>query len=100
MIKIKISKKDNIINKIEFTGHAMYEDYGKDIVCAAASAMLIITVNAIKEFDDDAIKYEEQNSEVILINIKKDEITNKLLINLEKMLIDLEKEYKKNIKIN
>lgn len=98
MLKVKVEKENKIIKKITFIGHTEYEDYGKDIVCAAASTMLITTVNAIFKIDCDAIKVEE-NEEKIVTNIKQDEITNKLLENLYELLKELESQYKNNIKI-
>ena len=35
------------------SGHAEYNDSGKDIVCAAASALVINAVNSIERFTDD-----------------------------------------------
>lgn len=37
----------------EFAGHAGANVHGKDIVCAAVSALVINTVNSIEEFTDD-----------------------------------------------
>ena len=34
-------------------GHAEYADPGEDIVCAAASILVINTINAIEEFTED-----------------------------------------------
>ena len=34
-------------------GHAEYADPGQDIVCAAASILVINTINAIEEFTED-----------------------------------------------
>ena len=42
MIKVEIEN-----NKIEIKGHANYDDYGKDIVCASVSSIVITTINAI-----------------------------------------------------
>ena len=41
MIKV-VSKKDSIV----VIGHADYAFYGKDIVCASASAIVITSINA------------------------------------------------------
>ena len=98
MIQVKITKENNIITKISMKGHAKYDSYGKDIVCSAVSSSLITTVNAILKFDKNAIKYNEENN-FMLENIKKDEITNKLLENLVYMLKSIETDYKKNIKV-
>ena len=99
MLKVNIIKNNDIIKSMTFIGHAMYDDYGKDIVCAAVSASLLTTVNAIVEFDQDAIEYREEEN-VILLNKKQDDITNTLLKNLSLMLSDLERQYPKNIKMN
>ena len=98
MIKVRISKKDNVIQSIHCKGHAMYDDYGKDIVCASFSTMIITTINAILEIDKDAISYTDTNN-LEIINIKKDNITNNLLNNLVKMIYELRDNYNKNINI-
>lgn len=100
MLKITFEKdKNDIIEKVTFKGHAMFDVYGKDIVCASASSILITTVNAIIEFDKDSIEYDNKEN-FILKNIKKDDITNKLLKNMYELLKELESKYKDNIKIN
>ena len=96
MLVVNVKKSNNIIEYVKFNGHALYDDYGKDIVCASASSIYITTVNAILSFDKDAISYNKDNE---VINIKKDDITNKLLNNMVNMLKELEESYKENIKI-
>lgn len=93
MIKIKLSK-----NHIEISGHALYDDYGKDIVCASVSSVVITTINGILSIDKDAIKYS-QNDNLIIDILKDDDITNKLILNMINLLKQLEKQYKKNIQI-
>ena len=80
MIKVYYKKVDGIIESIELSGHAMYEDLGKDIVCAGVSSALTTTINAILTFDNEAIEYNSSNP-FNLKNIKKDNITNALLDN-------------------
>jgi uncharacterized protein YsxB (DUF464 family) len=98
MIKVRIVKNNNIIDSIHCSGHANYADYGKDIVCASFSTMVITTINAILEFDKDAISYTNTNN-LDIINIKKDNITNGLLNNLVNMIYELKENYDKNINI-
>ena len=81
MIKVTIKKSNNIVDEIICTGHAMHDVHGKDIVCSAFSTMVITTINGILEIDKEAISYKEENG-VSIKNIKKDDITNKLLNNL------------------
>ena len=93
MIKVVV---DN--NKIEISGHANFDDYGKDIVCASVSSIVITTINACIEIDEDSIYYEDK--EKLIIEIKKEnEVIKKLINNMVFMLESLEKDYPKNIKI-
>ena len=95
MIKISVNEKDIVID-----GHANYDDYGKDIVCASVSSIAITTINAIIEFDKDSINVEERNG-YLKINILKETKETKILIsNMIDMFKSLESNYPKNIKIN
>ena len=98
MIKVRITKKNNVIESIHCNGHANYSRDGKDIVCASFSTMIITTINAILEFDKEAISYTDTN-DLKIINIKKDNITNRLLNNLVNMIYELRDNYDKNIKV-
>lgn len=53
MIMIKHSE-----DRIEIEGHAGYADHGKDIVCAAISALTQIFVASVDKFTEDKIKYQ------------------------------------------
>ena len=94
MIKVEIEN-----NKIEIKGHANYDDYGQDIVCASVSSIVITTINAIIEFDPESIYYEDLNNRILIEKLKDDDITNKLINNMIELLEELEKSYKDNIKI-
>lgn len=94
MIKINI-KNDCITIK----GHAEYSDYGKDIVCASVSSIVITTVNAIKRLQKNSIEVIENNQMIIYIK-KHNKTVDTLIINMIILLKELEKQYGKNIKIN
>ena len=93
MIKIQICD-----NKITITGHANFDDYGKDIVCAAVSATVITTVNGILSIDDKALSIKEGKTLTIEI-LKRNETTNKLINNMINLLEELKNDYKDNIDI-
>ena len=59
MIKINVIKNNDAVEKISILGHAGYDIYGKDIVCASVSSIVITTVNAILRFDDKALTYDQ-----------------------------------------
>ena len=94
MIKVYISK-----NKIVITGHAGYDEYGKDIVCASATSIVITSVNACLRMDKDSLTYKEE-CDKLTIEVTSDN-KNVLLIleNMIQMLEELAETYKKNIKI-
>ncbi len=92
---IKVNIKNDVIT---IKGHAGYDKYGKDIVCAAVSSTVITTVNAILSIDKDAIKVDEKNGVKIDI-LKHTVVVDKLIDNMINLLTELKEEYKDNIDI-
>ena len=99
MLRIEITKDNNKIKKISFIGHANYNDYGKDIVCAATSATMLCTINAIMSIDKESIKVIQTKDKQIITILKDNEITIKLIDNMIRCLKSLENQYPKNIEI-
>ena len=94
MIKVLIKNKQIIIS-----GHANYDDFGKDIVCASASSIIITSVNACLKFDNSSLNYKKEKDKLI-IDIKSNEYNIKLIINnMIDMLEELAETYNKNIMI-
>lgn len=98
MIKVKLTKQDNNINKIIIKGHANYDIFGKDIVCASVSSTTITVINILLSLDDKSIKYYNDNGLAIEI-LKNNETTKKIINILISNLYELEKAYPKNIQI-
>lgn len=96
MIKISLKEENKKINEIKIKGHALYDDYGQDIVCAAFSSILITTVNALEKIDKKAIFVDEKK--FLIKVLKDDEIVNILINNMLDLFHDLEHDYPKNIK--
>jgi len=94
MITITKDRKDHIIIK----GHANFSD-SNDIVCASASSIMYTTLNAILNFDEEAIKVEDDGNKVEITIVKDDEITTKLIDNMFLMYESLVSKYPDNIKI-
>ena len=99
MIKVEIIRNNNNIKKISILGHAMYDEYGKDIVCASVSTLVISTVNNILSINDKTIKVEQNDSRIIIEYIFKDNIIDILINNMIFNLNTLASNYPKNIKI-
>ena len=71
MIKVSINKSDKVVNNIIINGHANFDEYGKDIVCASVSSIVITSINAILRIDEKAINYQEKEGLVIIkLNIQ------------------------------
>ena len=96
MIKVILTKKDDNVNKVIINGHAGYDDFGKDIVCAAVSS--ITTINILLSLDNQSISYNDSRG--LIIEVLKNDMTTKKIINvLISNLYELEKAYPKNIQI-
>jgi len=94
MIKVQVNKDGIII-----TGHAGYDVYGKDIVCASVSSIVITSINACLRIDKESLNYKEETDK---LTIKVTSNNKNILLIIENMIAMLEEltlTYKKNIKI-
>ena len=110
MIKISIKNNNNVIEEVSITGHAMYDDFGKDIVCSSVSSIVITRDGmnlrcAEKVIEKADISPDKINisllslSTKILLNITYyKELTNLLLENMISLLEELGLQYPENIK--
>lgn len=80
MINISIFKNaDGIYTGFRSSGHAGFDDKGKDIVCAAVSVLVINTINSIEALTSDKfdLNVDEENGFIefrILTQISKESI--------------------------
>ena len=73
MIQVRVEKENAKYKKIKIIGHAMYDDYGKDIVCSKKG---------------------------MTIDVKSEDRTTQLLIkNMIKLLKELSGNYPNNIEV-
>lgn len=98
MIKIKVDYNNDFIKSFKVTGHAGYDTYGKDIVCASVSSIVITSINLVISLDDKALKLKEDEGLIDVKVLKEDEIINKVFNNMINMLKELQENYNKNIK--
>lgn len=99
MIRVKTEKENGFYKKIAILGHAMYDNYGKDIVCSAVSSIVITTINGVLSIDKDALTYQVTKQGLTIIVCKQDKITETLICNMISLLKELEENYKDNIEI-
>ena len=93
---IKVNIKNNIII---ITGHARYDDFGKDIVCASVSSIVITSINLCLRFNKESIKYKEEKDKLTIEILSNDDNITLTIENMLMMLEELASTYKKNIKI-
>ena len=105
MIDVIVEKDYKGIKKIEVKGHSGYEEIGKDIVCSSVSTAVILTINLLEKLNlkfsyqsDDKIPYislniDGENSE------DEGHLIQTILCNLVDNLSQVEKQYKKYLKI-
>ena len=94
MIKVKVEK-----DSISIIGHANYSDFGKDIVCASVSSIVITSIEAIAKFNNKSVYIINSSDKIDIIINTHDDITDKLIDNMLTCLKEIEKQYPKNIKI-
>ncbi|MDE6292862.1 MAG: ribosomal-processing cysteine protease Prp [Bacilli bacterium] len=94
MIKVNINNR-----QITITGHAGFAEYGKDIVCASVSSIVITSINAALRYDEYSLKYSEEKDKLVIDILSDDEFVKIIIDNMLAMLSELALTYKKNIKI-
>ena len=97
MIQVKVKKNLSQIKEITITGHANYDEYGKDIVCSSVSSIVITTVNGISELNPNYLEILEEKNKMIIQIKEEDEIGMKLIQNMLSLLKELSDNYPKNI---
>jgi len=99
MVCVSIEKKEELIQNITISGHAEYDEKGKDIVCASVSSIVITTINGLLTLDSESLEYVDQDGYIKIILKKHSEVIDILIQNMINLLMELEIDYKKYIKI-
>ncbi|CAM4232557.1 ribosomal-processing cysteine protease Prp [Lacicoccus alkaliphilus] len=103
MIRVDIHKDQaGRIESFEMSGHAGFGEYGKDIVCAGASAVVFGNVNAVLSMTESDPGIELDDDGGYLHFDVDDPDDEKLQTILEAMIISLktiEEEYSEHIRI-
>lgn len=98
MITATFEKNDGKFSGYSLSGHALFNDYGKDIVCAAVSALYTTTTNALTDYVEltELKKLDGENG--IYIQTYSD-ITEALIKSFYDGLIEIENQYPNNVKV-
>ena len=99
MIRVNIHKENGYFKKVTIQGHALYDDYGKDIVCSACSSIVTTTVNGILALKKGSLYYLV-SKKGMSINIKNNDETTQILINnMVSLLKELSGNYPDNVEV-
>jgi len=85
MISVVIKKNNSMITSLKVSGHAGYDDKGKDIVCAGVSSIVIGGFNALAK-KSTKVKFLV-NDNVSEVKIKDE--SSEVQVVLETMIIQL-----------
>ena len=99
MITAKFLTSQNFIKGFEVSGHAMFDDYGKDIVCAGVSSAVQMCANGLSEIAklNPQIKVGDNKVAVFLKDNFKNSHAQLLLKTLQLHLEVLSQEYSDTI---
>ena len=90
MTKITIYRNENReVVRFTCTGHAGYDEYGKDIVCASISVLVINTINSIETFTSVAYTCEADEETGDIDFLFTEEISPDASLLIESMILGL-----------
>lgn len=90
MISITIEKSGGQYRRVSCVGHAGFAESGTDIVCAAASVLVINTLNAIEALTDTAFEGTSEKKTGRLVATFTDGVSDGAALLLDTMAMGLE----------
>ncbi len=101
MINAEFYLKNEVLTGFSIKGHADYDDIGLDIVCAAVTSVVELTVNAITEILKVPASVGAVNDEVKLTLPNSDNIGAIDFLKALRLYLEvLSQDYPQNIQIN
>ena len=101
MISVNVSFIGSDVKSLTVSGHANYDKYGKDIVCAGVSAVVTGGLNALTNENKKSISCRVNDG---YVNVDVLDITNDNLQLIMNVIIiqlrTIEESYKKYVKIS
>jgi uncharacterized protein len=100
VISVHIKKtKENLITHMSISGHAEYALKGKDLVCAAVSAIGVGGLNTLDKFAKGTVNDEMSENSIVINVITNDETQQNILKTMLCQLETVEYKYSKYIQI-
>lgn len=91
MIQIDVKKSDcdNIIG-FRISGHAGFSEYGKDVVCAGVSVLVINCINSIEKFSDTKFDLHQSERDGIIDFTCKTPLDEPAVLLMKSMFLGLQ----------
>ena len=105
MTEIEVLRKNGRIINYKAVGHAEYDEYGSDIVCAALSTALQFPLAGFQDVLDIYPRFEISSEGLLSVDLAgmdlkgKDREVHSLLESMLVIVKQLSKDYPKNIKL-
>ena len=99
MIKVRFSVGDRQLNGFEISGHALFAESGKDIICAAVSSAAYMAANTVTDIIRADAKAQAEDGTMVLTLNEPNTQAETVLRGLELHLTELSKQYPQHIKI-
>ncbi|MDD6450783.1 MAG: ribosomal-processing cysteine protease Prp [Lachnospiraceae bacterium] len=90
MIRVRVDKSHGKYKGICCEGHALFDSYGRDIVCAAVSVLVINTINSLEVISKDSFQNEnDPEGGYIRVTFDRD-LSHEGVILIESMILGLQ----------
>ncbi len=101
MITASFGKRNGRFYKFRISGHSGYSEEGSDIVCAAVSAMAMLTVNTLSEDLGLPVSLTvDEDGPVIGLTLEREDVSGCALIaGLEREVSALAIDYPANVRV-
>jgi uncharacterized protein len=100
MIRVHIRKtKEDMITHLSISGHAEYAIKGKDLVCAAVSAIGVGGLNALDKLTGESIVEKLNENSIVIDIIQVEDTQQNILKTMLYQLETVEHSYSKYIQI-
>ena len=99
MIKVTVFTSDNGITGFESRGHSGYADEGSDIICAAVSSAVFMTVNTLTDIVKCQAKIDVSGGNMSFHIVTKLSEAQQILEGFKLHIEALAADYPKNIKV-
>jgi hypothetical protein len=93
MIKADFILNEGVFSGFEISGHSGYDDYGKDIVCAAVSSAAYMTANSVTDVLKINADVSAEDGYMKFVLLENDETAEKFIKGLYIHIKNLAEQY-------